>query len=266
MIRKILFISMWVILAGGLIFTLGFAGKQEGKQTCKAPLIKIHAEDDNYFVEPGDIMELIRSKGDSITGQPIASVNVFKIENLLYANPWIRKADVFMDIDGALEINVDVRIPMVRIINSTGESYFIDSDGKLMLWSPQYTPRVLVATGNISESYGAWYKKSMNEIMNDDSLARRTVLDDIYAMAKFISEDEFWNAQVGQIKCERNGEIELIPQVGDHTIIFGDTMDMKEKFTKLKLFYAEGLNHTSWNMYDTINLKFSSQVVCTKIK
>jgi cell division protein FtsQ len=266
MIMKILMISLWAVLVSGLVVTLGFAEKQESKVTCKKPVIRLNEDSDNYFIEESDILELMRSKGDSIEGQPLGTVDVHKIEGLLYTNPWVKKANVFLALDGSLQVDIDVRVPLVRVMNNTGESYYIDTDGRLMLWSPRHTARVLVAGGSIHETYGIWYKTSMDQVEKSDTLKKITVLDEIYKMAKFIRSDAFWSSQAEQVLINSKGDLEIVPQVGDHTIIFGDLSEMNGKFNKLKIFYSQGLNHTNWNLYDTINLKFKDQVVCTKIK
>ena len=264
MLKKILIISAWVLLVSGLIVTLGFATKQEGKQACRELNIVVNADNDNYFLDEKDIADLLRTKGDSIIGQPIASVNVNKIEHLLYTNPWVRKADAYLSIDGVLQVNVDLKVPLVRVMTTAGESYYMDTDGKLMVWSQKYTPRVLVANGNIRQSYSANYKTDFSSIPEKDSIAAMNLLYKIYTMAAAISKDELWNKQVESFKFNSLGDIELVPVVGDHVIIFGDTDQLHEKFNKLKVFYSEGLNHTNWNLYDTVNLKFNKQVVCTK--
>ena len=265
-IRKILFISMWVVLVVGLIVTLGFAQKQESKMLCKKLNIIIHQDSNNYFIETEDIREMLAAKGDFIEGQSISTINVNSVEKLMYTNPWVRTAQAYLSLDGVMQIEIDVRSPLVRLINLNGESFYMDTEGKLMLWSAKYTPRVLVASGNITETYAGWYKITMHDILTDDSIQQKTKLDDIYKMANFITSDPFWNAQISQLNLNTNNELELIPEVGDHTIVFGDITDMKEKFTKLKMFYSDGLNHTGWNIYDTLNLKYKDQVVCTKIK
>jgi cell division protein FtsQ len=59
-------------------------------------------------------------------------------------------------------------------------------------------------------------------------------------------------------------ELELIPRVGNHRVLLGDTIDLQDKFRRLMIFYKEGLSKTGWNNYSVINLKFRNQVVCTK--
>ena len=88
---------------------------------------------------------------------------------------------------------------------------------------------------------------------------------DLFKMANFISQDEFWNAQVSQLFVNDEKEFELIPRVGNHEIIFGEAEKIPFKFDKLMVFYKEALPKTGWNEYSTINLKFKNQIVCTKI-
>lgn len=89
-------------------------------------------------------------------------------------------------------------------------------------------------------------------------------MEQLYDLAVFIRNDELWRVQIVQMYVNDEGDIELIPRVGNHRIILGDTQNMEEKFSKLQQFYQKGLGATGWNNYNTINLKFSGQVVCTK--
>jgi cell division protein FtsQ len=90
------------------------------------------------------------------------------------------------------------------------------------------------------------------------------MLDELYELATYISNDAFLKAQIEQIYIERNKEITLIPKVGDQEIIFGKAEDIKKKFDKLVLFYTKGINPNNLNLYKTINLKFDNQIVCKK--
>lgn len=55
--------------------------------------------------------------------------------------------------------------------------------------------------------------------------------------------------------------------VGDLKIIFGSAYSNKQvndKFTRLKIFYKEGLPYEGWDKYSEINLKYDGQIVCRK--
>ena len=264
--KKILRITFWVLLVAGLGTIFAFVQKQENEQLCSTVNISILKDtaQDNFFVEEGQIRDLIAHRFGQVENTPMKNIDVNYLERLMYSNPWVAKADVYLTINGVVNIEIEQRHPFLRIINEKQESFYMDSRGSLMLWSPDFIPRSLIASGNISESYEQWKGISIREIINNDTLKTRTVLDDLYAMARFILADEFWSAHIEQVYVNTNKEIELVPKVGDHKIIFGGSDDMAEKFWKLKTFYKEGLNYTGWNSYDTLNLKFKNQVVCSK--
>lgn len=265
--KKILRITFWALIVAGLGAIFAFIQKQENETLCSKVNISIFRDPmkENFFVEEDNIRELIAQRFGQIENAPLSTIDVNYLERLIYTNPWVARANVYLSIDGVVDIEIEQRQPILRIINTSGESYYMDSEGKPMLWSPNFTPRMLIASGNIREGYDEWNNTRHGETINNDTLKTLTILDDLYMMAKFILADEFWSAHVEQMYVNNNGEIELVPKMGNQKIIFGTSDEMEDKFWKLKTFYKEGLNYTGWENYDTLNLKFQNQVVCTKL-
>ena len=263
--KKILFVSLWVCLLVGLFALMSFVNSKQNSLLCKSLDVKINQNDDVYFLDKMAVEKLIKDRGDSIVGQPRYSLNIPELERALDSHEDIAKAQASMTIDGEVRVIVKQRKPILRIFNSTGDSYYIDEAGKLMPLSEKYTARVLVANGDIKESYAANYMYSIADIARDSAKKANSSLDELFAMAMYINMDEFWKSQVEQIFVNSERDLELIPLVGNHKIIFGDTTLMDEKFKKLMTFYKQGLNTTGyWEKYSTINLKFKNQIVCTK--
>jgi cell division protein FtsQ len=135
----------------------------------------------------------------------------------------------------------------------------------LMPWSEKYTAPVILANGNFADSYGAMYNQQLDNVTCDSSVHTPTKLDDTRQIAKRIDADTFLRAQMVQIYFSDDKGIELIPRVGNHVIVLGDVSDLDEKFSKLKIFYRDGLERTgNWNDYTYIDLQFKNQIVCTK--
>lgn len=262
--KKILKIVVNILLVAIFIVSLGFVGKERQKITCKDILVNIDNED-LFFVESPDIKDYFREKGDSIVNQPLKDIDVTKLEYILKVHPAIDDAQVYLDGRNVLQVEIRQRRPIVRVFNKSGENYYLDNKGSLMPISDKYTARVLVANGNISEPFNKRYMYTMADINENEYAKKHSILDDIYAVADFISKSGFWNAQIQQLYVNEENEIELLPIVGNHIIVLGNGEDVAEKFAKLKLFYQEGLNKTGWwNNYSIINLKYKNQVVCTK--
>lgn len=264
-LKKIAFIVMWVLLIGGLLFTMGFVNKEQDQMKCTALEVKVDQSDDLYFLDKLDVTALIRDRGDSIVGQPRATVNVPAIENALNSHADIANAEVYLGVDGTMKVEVKQRKPILRIFNADGESYYLDEAGKPMPLSDKYTAKVLVANGYMLEPYAKRYKYSVYDIAKDSLFRAGSMLDDLFVMANYINGNDFWKAQVQQIYVNKDRDLELVPTAGDQRIVFGDTSALEEKFNKLLTFYQHGLNITGWwDRYSTINLKFKNQIVCTK--
>ena len=151
------------------------------------------------------------------------------------------------------------RNPILRVFTEYGDSYYIDENGWMMPLSDKFTSRVLVANGAIKTSFAMGYEMNIMDLKQEDQR-----LKDLYLLSSFINSDSFLKAQIVQIYVKENGDLELIPRVGNQEILFGKAENIKEKFDKLMIFYKQGLSKTGWNGYKRINLKYNNQVVCTK--
>jgi cell division protein FtsQ len=89
---------------------------------------------------------------------------------------------------------------------------------------------------------------------------------------KSVEADSFWSSQIVQINVPGTGEgvwreplLELVPRVGDHTVLLG-ALDGGEaaRLSKLRLFYSEGLARAGWDTVRHIDIRYDGQIVCTK--
>ncbi|MCC6690370.1 MAG: hypothetical protein IT235_02445, partial [Bacteroidia bacterium] len=115
--KKILIISTWCLLIIGLIVCLGFVNTRQAVQPCKSLDITIQQDEENSFVQPQDVQELIVERGDSVIGQPASTLNVPELENALNSHAAIAKAEVYVTINGEVKVDVIQRKPIVRIID-----------------------------------------------------------------------------------------------------------------------------------------------------
>ena len=261
-IKNLLRVSLTVFLMAAFLLSAGLVRSHQKDVTCKSVNISIDETSGNFFVEQNDIMNLIQDKWGILVGKRMDAINMNLLETMIQNNPFILRAEVFSTIDGEINIDIKQREPLLRIINSENQSFYIDKRGMFMPLSDKFASYVPVATGNIPDKYVAGsVVKNPNETEN--AAYNEGLLEQLFEVAAFTGKDELWSAQFVQYYVNEDGDIELIPRVGNHRIILGDTRHLKEKFDKLLLFYHEGLK-TDWNKYNTINLKFAGQVVCTK--
>ncbi len=262
-LKKIIPYVAWSILMIAVLISVAFVSARQETVKCNAVLIQVEESNGNYFIENNDVEELLNSKGKQPLGKPMNEINTALLETIINSNPFVANAEVFSTLDGKLHINVKQRNPLIRIINTSGESFYIDEEGYLMPVSDKYTPNVIVASGNINEQYTR-RRISNAVIIPGDTSNSRMILEQLLVIAKFLQKDTVSNALFTQVFVNENNELELIPRIGDQRIIIADAGNLEKKISKLLLFYREGLNNTGWTPYSIINLKFEGQVVCTK--
>ncbi len=244
--------------------SLGFTEYRRSEMKCREIVINIDDSLGNSFVQPNDIEQLINDKFGILKGKLINSINISLLEKIIDGNPFVLKAQVFSTIDGKLIVEVKQRTPIVRVINNLNESFYIDNNGVMMPMSEMFSAHVPVANGNIFNRETEQRIRRITEQEIKDTSFTPTLLEKIFMVCDYIHIHDFWNAQIEQVYITAAGEIELIPRVGNQTILFGDEKEMDVKFSKLYTFYKEGLSKTGWNQYKTINVTFKDQVVCSK--
>ena len=209
---------------------------------CSKVKIQVDTKGDLFFINNEMVEEMIFSKVDSLIGKAYEDINIYLLEEFVNGHPNIKKAELYLTLDGILSIDVIQREPMVRVFEGN-ESYYLDEEMNHFPISDQYSARVL-------QVY--W---------DEITVSRITILD---SLIDFIDSDKFLKAQITAIAFDEKNEIVLYPRVGDHKIILGVAGDFKNKFEKLKVFYRQGLGKVGWDRYSMINLKYHNQVVCTK--
>jgi len=257
-------ILIWGILIAYLIVAMSFVTERRKQVVCNDIKVFLVDNTEHKFVTENEIKDLLNKKGKSVMGIKIDEINTQEIEERINKNGAIRKAAVYVTVNGDVRVDIAQRNPMFRVINKKEQSNYIDDDGKKMPLSRKYTAHVLVANGHIVEHFEL--NKTIDILCDqkDVETPKNYVICDLYVLSKFICDNDFWRSQIEQIYVNDNNEFELIPRVGAHQIIFGSIENYEKKFRNLRVFYEKGLNKVGWNNYTKINLKFDNQIVCTK--
>ncbi len=234
-------ILLLVAVSAYLVFALvNFAGRSE-EQTCKAVDIVLSGNDTDNLVSEEYVAQLLTKHKIHAEGEKIENINIQGIEDILSKDPFIQSASCYCSAECHLCIDVVPKRPILHIIAGK-DNYYIDRNGMTMPVG-DLNFDLCVATGNITKDF-----------------AKRKLA----GLASYLHDEEFWDNQIEQIHVADTNRIELFPRVGTHTIVLGDTDNIPDKMERLKLFYEKGLTKAGWNKYETIDLSFNGQVVCTK--
>lgn len=214
-------------------------------QTYRDVRVVICDSDQAQFIGAADVMRAIAPDSLNPVGRKVEDYDTYKLQQLIGRNSLVQSVNCYPTPDSALRIDIYQRMPLLRIKSSElDRDYYLDTEGKLMRFKASAKPvQVPLATGHITEE-------------------RAT--GDLFVLAEYLDEHALWRNAFTQIYVESNGDIRLVPRVGDHTVLLGSADDLDKKFNHLELFYEKVLQKKGWNKYKTINLKFKGQVVAER--
>lgn len=237
----------------------GFISEKRKNLVCKDVVVSIKNESRYGLLDKKEIAALIIKK-ENVKGKPIKEVNLKNIENFLNRNRSIKVADTYITEDGILHVQITHRIPVIRICDQKYRNFYLDAEGNIIPLSKHFSPLVIFANGNIKIPFDL--QKNTNIYVNDN--IKNYSVHQLLELAKFINGNSFWKSQIVQMYVNDKSEIELVPRIGAHIILFGDIKNYEEKFENLKLLYTDVFNKVGWNEYVLINLKYKDQIICTK--
>lgn len=248
MFKKILKTGLLLLLVVFLIFVLLYS-VQKMKQIKYASLkIEIPENTPRYLDESG-VRKVVMSYVPSLMSMSIDSVDLGALEQRLESVAAIKNAEVYhkiliddFQLSAQLVVHVYQREPIVRVL-SGGRDYYMDAEGVSIGERGAYARKVILITGKVDEEY---------------------LRKELLPLIEFIRCDEFWRAQIKDIYVDANGELTMLPLVGDETVLFGSPERYEEKFRNLKALYEQGFSKFGWNKYKTIDLRYRGQVVCGK--
>ena len=245
MLKKILSILSVVVLAGYLVYSLAaMTDRHEDTRLCRG--VDLNITDSLQFVlnEEEMVLAVLQEHSIDPVGLPLEEIDPERIEATLLMHPLVGKVQCYKTGGDMLRINLSSKVPLVRVINNRGQDFYVDSRGEI-LTQRSLAVQLPVATGYIDRQFAA---------------------GELLEVVRVIDQSEFWKAQVEQINVTKDGQIELVPRVGDHLLILGTADNVEAKLDRLMNFYEKGLDNVGWNKYRSVSVAYENQVVCKKRK
>tara|TARA_B100001250_G_C19773134_1_gene778198 strand:- start:985 stop:1704 length:720 start_codon:yes stop_codon:yes gene_type:complete len=157
------------------------------------------------------------------------------VEDLLISNPMIASADIFRTPQGILNVKLEERKPIVRIINKH-EEFYIDNFVYKVPLSNKYSARVPIFYGQADNN-----------------------LKDLVNFVKLIKGDSFAKVEIIDLRNLNNNYI-LGLRSFPFKVVWGKNSKYKNKIKKLKYLYSY-LENNKFLKIEKVNLKFDKQIV-----
>ncbi|MEN9685631.1 MAG: hypothetical protein RLZZ28_1417 [Bacteroidota bacterium] len=248
--KKVLLNTAWVLAGIAAMVLLGAAMQQKSRKPCTDIKIDISGVERQMFIDEKDILEIINS-GGGVKGAQTGQLNLQAMETLIEKNPWVSNAEIFINNEQVLELQIVERQPVARVFTLEGNSFYLDSGSLRLPLSDKVYVKLPVFTG---------FPSDKAELAKPDSL----LLNQIVKMSQYILADSFWMAQVAQVMITPKAEFELIPVIGDQVLVMGNADNLDRKFGYLHTFYQDAWLQNGMNTYEKLDVQYANQLVAVK--
>ncbi len=186
-----------------------------------------------------NVNKLLIQKEDTLGKPYVENLDLNKSEMRLDAHPMIRTAEVSVDLNGRLDVLVEPRVPLARILGTT--DVYLDKDNKIMPLSSEHSVLVPIVTG---------FKEAYQE--------------DLYAFLTDINEDPLLDMAITQVGFDKNGNVTLRLRAHDLKIQLGKLRGYTWKLQNFKAMLAKMEKDKTVDQVEKIDLRFNHQVIVVK--
>ena len=243
-LKTIFKLLLLVALSVYLGFTFFHLSKRKDSGVCTTVKLAIEDSLRAGFISEKEAVQMLKTANLYPLGAMMDTINSAKIEEHLEKSPYIKDVVCYKSPSGRVNIIVNQRVPIMRVIASNGENYYIDESGFTMV-PGKYIADQIIATGNIDKQFSQKF---------------------LLKIGQQIKENKFWENQIEQINITEDKKVEMIPRVGNQLIYLGSPINVDKKLDNLETFYKKVMPTVGWNKYSKINLEFENQIICTKNK
>jgi cell division protein FtsQ len=141
-------ILVWVAIAAYVVAAA--VGVHQKRSAITVATMHIVIADTTRVVTAEKVTRWLSAAHIDPIGASIDSVDVGSIELVLSAQPEVKHASAWIDLDGALTLRVEPRTPILRVRTAGGYRFWLSDDGFIMPDRGDYPARVSVVTGSVA--------------------------------------------------------------------------------------------------------------------
>ena len=253
--KKALRITLIALLAAAMVASLATVGaaRKKGSPERKCSTLKIEFADAFNFVTEDDVKSYLGKHYGNVIGKTLDSLDLARIEKILDVQSAILKSEAYVTDDGALNISITQREPVIRFQDGTS-GFYIDDRGFIFPLQSNYTSHVPVIDGEIPLYYAGGYKGEPRDEKD------RNWMEDVMNLTKYIRKHRQWSENIVQISVARNGDFLMVPRAGNEIFNIGEPRDIEKKFSRMEKYYQyiKPLEKD----YTSVCVKYDKQIIC----
>ena len=231
---RILKILVTVILFG---FLLSFSLKRFNNAKMENVSINMNqSKTPVYFIDEKDIKDLVKQYNPT---RKIGDVKIPELEKKINENPFVDSANVYMNLNGNLNVDIKQRVPVFRL-SKNGKDFYVDEKGVEFPIARNFSYPCMLVMGDVDASE----------------------YQELGQLVEKIDKDDFSKKYFIGIKKEKDN-YNLLTSDGNYKVEIGDLENIDFKVKGFKTFVEKYLVYQNPNKYKKISVKYNNQIVTT---
>jgi len=256
------------IVIGVIIFVILFVLfskmiSKSDKTVCQDFRIEILNVTEETYITSEELMSKVISEYHELKGVPMSEISLDKVKEIISSSPFVKRVKVYKSLDASIIAEVEQRDPLVRVFNKVGKAFVIDENGDIMPVPVGKSSHIICASGNINTEPDSLWGRNVQTLMPSEN-GLTMMLNSIFIIARALQSDVHFSALISQIYLNEMFELELIPAIGDFSILFGQAVEITEKLEKLYILYTKMLPYMDMSAYKEVDLTLKNQIVLKK--
>ncbi len=227
--------------------------KSHKKKICSGIEIEIADSSQLGFISNREIKKIIDKEYGRYNGEPLDSLDLKKLENILEEKSSILNCEAFITSNGRLNIRIEERAPVIKLVTNAG-SFFIDETGYLFPAKENYDKRLTEIIGH--------FRIDPNWKGVLTSPKQKYWLENLLLMIQYMNKDKTWSNAFKSIEADKKGNLVLKPNIGKESFLFGPPDNYEIKFAKIRDYYRYIVKLKGEGHYTSVSVKNSGQIVC----
>jgi len=233
---RILKILVTVILFGFLLsFSLQRFSDAPMEQV-SVNLVDLRESEKVYFIDEKEIKNLIKKSNPT---KKIGDIDIPALEKKISRLPFIDSANVYLNLNGRLNVDIVQRVPVFRL-NKNGNDFYVDRKGNEFPVSRIYSHPCMLVTGNVKKEEYIPLAELIDKI-NQDPFSKKYFIG------------------ISKVKKDYN----LLTSEGNFKVEIGNLENIEFKVKGFKTFAEKFLVFQDQNKYTKVSVKYDNQIVTT---
>lgn len=241
--KTILKTVLCAVLLGYVALAFAFVHEENAKRVCPGIDLRIIGNTLPDSVLTQGVNSQLAKYGRKLKGERLDSIDLKGLEDYLGRFSNFESVECSFNPDSRLRITITPIKAEVRVFSDSARSFYINRAGKRIFADAEFyiDVPVLIAPHKYE-----------------------SVIPAALSVIRFAGTDPDLSPLIAAYKIDGPNDILIIPRLQGHVINFGDSTRMAEKKAAILAAYRDVLPAKGWNTYDTISVKFKSQIVATR--